>query len=60
MSLFQRYLGGKTSVHFYDLLVIVGGRQEDGVNVDSKIPSFGNLGVGIHQQSQYSRTIGGN
>lgn len=33
MSLFQRCLGEKTSVHVDDLSMIVGGGQEDGVNV---------------------------
>lgn len=46
----------KKSVHFADSSVTVGGRQEDGVNVASKISSFGNLGVGIHQQNTFSRS----
>lgn len=56
ISLFQRCLGGKKSVHFADSSVTVGGRQEDGVNVDSKTSSFGSLGVGIHQQNKFSRS----
>lgn len=43
-------------MHFDDLLMIVRGRQEDDIKVDSKVSSLGILGVGIHQQNKHNRS----
>lgn len=43
-------------MHFDDLWMIVRGKQENGVNVDSKISSLCNLSVGIHQQNKHNKS----